>query len=147
MTHAHHPHRARARVDPCLAPKYALALAFVTANHAVADQLASQLQTKAANLLGLSGVESGWGSGPLIAGKTNNYFSLAAGPAFSGTTGTFKRGKYVFGVYPDPGYLNSGQSFASSYFGARVCGVMDADAFAKAVNSSGSFNSEKLATP
>ena len=117
------------------------------ANRAVAEQLATLLATRPENLLGLSGVESGWGLGPLITGKTNNYFSLTAGPAFTGAVGTFKQGTYTFGVYPDPGFLTSGQSFAASYFGTRVRGVTDPDAFAAAVNAHGSFNSEKLATP
>ena len=144
--HSHHHARA-SHVDACQAAKYAPALAFVTANRLAAEQIAKQLATTAENLLGLSGVESGWGTGPLITAGTNNYFSLTVGPAFLGTTGQYRQGSYTFGIYPDPGFLKSGLSYAASYFGARVRGVTDPDAFAQAMNAKGSFNSEKLATP
>lgn len=97
--------------------------------------------------MGLSGLESGWGTGFLISAGTNNYFSLTAGPAFGGTIGTYQHGGYTYGEYPSPGFLTSGESFANSYFGNRVSGVTDPLKFAQALNSNNSFNSEQLATP
>jgi RHS repeat-associated protein len=130
--------------SPCANLAYAQARAFVGANEAAADQIASQLNTTAADILGLAAFESGWGSGPLIAAGTNNYFSLTAGPAFGGTIGT---GKNTFGVYPSPGFLSSGESFANSYFGTQVNGITNALAFAEALNANGNYNSENLPTP
>ncbi|HET7103029.1 MAG TPA: hypothetical protein VFI20_02980 [Terracidiphilus sp.] len=133
--------------SPCTAPKYAQALSFVNANLKYAQQIASQLNTAPGNILGLSGNESGWGTGFLITAGTNNYFSLTAGPAFGGTIGTYQHGRYTYGVYPSPGFLTSGQSFANSYFGSRVNGITEPLAFAQALNANGSFNSENLTTP
>jgi len=133
--------------NACSDPKYAQARQFIKANLGYAQQIASQLKTTAANLLGLSGLESGWGTGFLISAGTNNYFSLTAGKAFGGTIGTYQHGNYTYGVYASPGFLSSGQSFANSYFGTRVTGITDPLAFAEALNAKGSFNSENLATP
>lgn len=114
-------------------------------NLAAAQQIAMQLMTTPGNILGLSGNESGYGTGFLITAGTNNYFSLTAGPAFKGTIGTYQHGSYTYGVYSS--YLASGQSFANSYFGTRVNGITDPLAFAQALNANGSFNSENLASP
>lgn len=71
------------------------------------------LQTSAGNILGLAGFESGWGTGPLIAAGTNNYFSLKAGPAFSsGATGTYQLGSNTFETYPS--FSAPGSAFANS---------------------------------
>jgi hypothetical protein len=131
----------------CSAPKYAQALSFINANLGYAQQIASQLNTTPGDILGLAGLESGWGTGPLIAAGTNNYFSLQAGSAFSGTIGTYQLGKNVFGIYPSPGFLSSGESFANSYFGVRVNGITNPVQFAEALNSNGNYNSENLPTP
>jgi len=131
----------------CSAAKYAQARKFIMMNLAAAQQLAARLNTTPGNILGLSGNESGYGTGFLISAGTNNYFSLTAGKAFGGTIGTYQHGSYTYGVYPSPGFLSSGQSFANSYFGTRVNGITDPLGFAQALNSSGSFNSENLATP
>jgi hypothetical protein len=131
----------------CTSPVYATARSFVTANSSYAQQIASQLNTTPGNILGLSGNESGWGTGFLISAGTNNYFSLTAGKAFTGTIGTYQHGGYTYGVYPAPGFLTSGQSFANSYFGNRVNGIKDPSAFAQALNANGNFNSELLKRP
>ena len=129
----------------CSAPKYAQARKFIMMNLMAAQQIAMQLMTTPGNILGLSGNESGYGTGFLITAGTNNYFSLTAGPAFKGTIGTYQHGNYTYGVYSS--YLASGQSFANSYFGARVNGITDPLGFAQALNANGSFNSENLASP
>lgn len=130
----------------CSASKYANARAFVAANQNAAAQVASTLNTTAGNLLGLSGFESGWGTGPLITAGTNNYFSLTAGPAFAtGATGTYQLGSNTFWTYSS--YAGSAQAFASSYFGARVNGITSPIAFAQALNAGGNYNSENLPVP
>jgi RHS repeat-associated protein len=129
----------------CSDPKYAQARQFIAAHLADALQIASQLDTSPGDILGLSGFESGYGTGFLITAGTNNYFSLTAGPAFGGTVGTYTHGQYTYGMYAS--YLASAQSFANSYFGSRVNGIDDPLAFAQALNANGSFNSENLPTP
>jgi hypothetical protein len=80
--------------------------------------------------------------GPLIQAGTNNYFSLEAGPAFAaGANGTYQLGANTFETYPGPGMLASGNAFAQSYFGARVNGITDPQAFATTLNAGGSYNS------
>jgi hypothetical protein len=133
------------KTNPCTAPKYAQARSFINANLAAAQQIANQLNTTVANILGLSGLESGWGTGFLITAGTNDYFSLTAGKAFGGTIGTYQHGGYTYGEYAS--YLASGESFANSYFGTRVDGITDSLAFAQALNANNSYNSENLATP
>jgi RHS repeat-associated protein len=133
--------------SPCANTAYAQAINFVQANQTAAYQIASQLNTTAAGILGLAAFESGWGSGPLIAAGTNNYFSLTAGSAFGGTIGTYQQGKYTFGIYPSPGFLSSGESFANSYFGTQVNGITNPLAFVEALNANSNYNSENLPTP
>jgi RHS repeat-associated protein len=128
----------------CSAPKYAQASSFINANLASAQVIASQLNTTPGDILGLAGLESGWGTGFLITAGTNNYFSLTAGPAFGGTIGTYQQGSYTYGVYTS--FLSSGESFANSYFGVRVEGITNPLAFATALNTNGSFNSETTPT-
>jgi len=130
----------------CSASKYANARNFVNTNQAAATQVANTLNTTPGNLLGLSGFESGWGTGPLIQAGTNNYFSLTAGPAFAtGQTGKYTLGSNTFWTYSS--YLGSAQAFAGSYFGTRVNGITDPVAFAQAMNSGGKFNSEQRSVP
>ena len=131
----------------CVDPRNAKPRSFIAANLEVAQQLALQVGTTPANILGLSGNESGWGGGPLILAGTNNYFSLTAGPAFGGTIGTYQMGTYTFGKYPSPGFLTSGQSWADSHFGVRVAGITGPMAFVEALNAGGKFNSEHVGTP
>jgi RHS repeat-associated protein len=130
----------------CSASGYGNARNFVAANQSAATQVANSLNTTPSNLLGLSGFESGWGTGPLISAGTNNYFSLKAGPAFAtGATGKKTLGSNTFWTYSS--YQASAQAFASSYFGTRVNGIIDPVAFAQAMNSGGRFNSERRSTP
>jgi hypothetical protein len=107
---------------------------------------ANSLGTGTGNILGLAGYESGWGTGPLIAAGTNNYFSLKAGPAFAtGATGTYRLGANTFETYRS--FRGSANAFAQSYFGKRVYGITDPVAFAQAMNAGNKFNSENLSVP
>lgn len=116
---------------------------FVAAHAADSVAIAEMLNTSAGDILGIAGLESGWGSGPLISAGTNNYFGLTAGPAFAtGAIGTFKQGSYTFEMYGS--FLDSGKAFAQSYFGDRVRGISDPAAFVSAYNKNGKFNSEKV---
>jgi len=130
----------------CTSSGYATARNFVSANAPAASLIANSLQTGTGDILGLAGFESGWGTGPLIAAGTNNYFSLKAGPAFAtGATGTYTLGANTFETYSS--FQASGNAFAASYFGDRVTGITDPVAFAQAMNAGGKFNSENLGTP
>ncbi|HTY48190.1 MAG TPA: glucosaminidase domain-containing protein [Steroidobacteraceae bacterium] len=123
--------------------KYPRQAAFVNANLPDATQIANQLNTAPGDILGLAGFESNWGGGQLITAGTNNYFSLKAGPAFAtGATGTYQYGPNTFWTYPGPGMLASGNAFAQSYFGTRVNGITDPQAFAAALNAGGKYNSD-----
>lgn len=100
----------------------------------------------AADVLGLAAYESGWGESN-IAINYNNYFGLTAGPNFTGTTGVYHSPNgSSCGIYPAPGFLSSGLSFAESSFGARVRGISGPVAFAEAMVDGG-YNSEHLQVP
>jgi hypothetical protein len=108
--------------------------AFVSQNLGDATQIAGELATPTANILGLAAYETGWGTGPQIAG--NNYFNLASGPAFaSGENGTMQIGGASYWTYPGPGLLASGQAFAQSSAGRRVYGTQLPATFASDLNS------------
>jgi hypothetical protein len=88
-------------------------------------------------------LESNFGKSNLAA-NYNNYFGLTVGRAFKGTTGiyTTQDGRR-FGIYPSPGFLTSGLSFAQSFQGARVKGVTDPIMFASRLTTPPlAFNSE-----
>ena len=121
----------------------AQAAAFVSANGAYANQIAQRTGVSATNLLGLSALESNFGTSNL-AMNHNNYFGLTTGSAFKGTTGVYTTpdGRN-FGAYPSPGFFTSGLSFAQSFQGRRVSGVTDPAVFASRLTTPPlAFNSE-----
>jgi RHS repeat-associated protein len=119
---------------------------FINENLGAAQQIAAQLGVLPADILGLAFEESHLPGGgfSVLATKYNNWFGLTAGPAFGGTTGTVTltvRGQqWTYGVYPSPGFLNSGLSFANSYLGQAVAGITDPYKFGQVLQQSG-FNS------
>jgi len=121
----------------------AQASAFVSANGAYANEIEQRTGISATNLLGLSALESNFGTSNL-ATKYNNYFGLTVGRAFKGTTGVFTTSAgRNFGIYPSPGFLTSGLSFAQSFQGRRVTGVTDPVTFAQRLTTRPlAFNSE-----
>ncbi|HXB27492.1 MAG TPA: RHS repeat-associated core domain-containing protein [Gemmatimonadaceae bacterium] len=130
----------------CSGPGFANARNFVANYQEWASWAASSLNTNTANILGLSGFESGWGTGGLVTAN-NNYFGLSAGPAFaSGATGTYSNAQgQMFETYPS--YLVAALAFSNSYFGRRVRGTQTAVSFAQALNAGGAYNSENLSAP
>ena len=108
---------------PAMCPSkktFAAAYDFASSNLAAALTIANQLTASAAEILGLSAVESAFGTSN-IAANHNNYFGLTSGPAFGGSVGTYATTQNrIFGVYPSPGFLNSGLSFANSFHGQRA---------------------------
>ncbi|MGH9474640.1 MAG: RHS repeat-associated core domain-containing protein, partial [Terriglobales bacterium] len=119
---------------------------FVLANEVAAADIASVANATTANILGLSSYESGWGQSN-IARNYGNFFGLTAGRNFTGTIGVYRSPNgYAYGVYPSPGFLTSGMSFAESPFGRRVSGITDPTAFAQALVG-GAYNSEHINPP
>jgi hypothetical protein len=113
---------------------------FVNANMASASDLANQLDTALANILGQAANESGWGGGNVTA-HTNNYL---AGKAFAGNARNMVRPRQhkTYETYASPGFANSGQAWANSWAGRRVHGVQSAADFDKAINAGDRYNSE-----
>jgi hypothetical protein len=116
------------------------AVSFIKAHQADAALVAKQLGIPTQNVLGLSGIESTWGTSN-IATSANNFFGL-----HGGANAPFANGAYVTsgGVQMSafPSYLASAQSFAAQY-GSFVSGVVDPTKFAQALVSAG-FNPGKL---
>lgn len=62
---------------------------------------------------------------------------------FPGNVGKYQAATGTFSVYNPPGFVNSGNSFASSRHGPRVSGTTTAEAFARALTTPPmAFNSE-----
>ncbi|MDE2460602.1 MAG: glucosaminidase domain-containing protein, partial [Gammaproteobacteria bacterium] len=120
------------------------AAAFVSENSGYANQIAQETGISETNLLGLGALESNFGTSN-IATNYNNYFGLTVGSAFQGAVGTYTASStgYSFGVYPSPGFLTSGLSFAQSFQGAKVVGINNPVVFATALTTPPlAFNSE-----
>lgn len=116
---------------------------FVSTNLLFAQGIALEVDTNPINILGLASLESNWGTSNLAV-NYGNYFGLTKGPAYTGAIGTYRASSnYSFGVYPSPGFLNSGMSFANSFQGARVSGKWDPTGFVTALTTGPkAFNSE-----
>jgi len=115
--------------------------AFVEGNYRVAQQIASGLGTTPANILGLSGLESAFGTSNLAV-NYNNYFGLTY--PFPGNVGRYDSPNgYPYSIFTPPGFRNSGESVARSRHGARVRGTTTSEAFARALTAPPmAFNSE-----
>ena len=124
---------ASATQSPCSEPRYADAIAFMKRHQSDARKVATAMNTTVANVLGHAGYEAGWKEQTSHTTVANNYFGLTVGPEFKGTTGQHQVGNLTFGVYPDPGFLNSGLSLAGSSFGQRAGGTKDASSYAQAI--------------
>jgi len=123
---------------------YSAAFDFASSNLTAAQTIADQLLASAAEILGLASVESNNGVSNLSL-NYNNYFGLTVGPAFGGTIDTYNTSDgRSFGVYPSPGFLNLGLSFAESLHGGRVLGTWySPQSFVNALtNVPRAFNSE-----
>ncbi|HTT76557.1 MAG TPA: RHS repeat-associated core domain-containing protein [Candidatus Binataceae bacterium] len=113
---------------PCAGQK----AAFVNANQAAAAQIGDELNVPAANILGLSAEETGYGTSA-IATHCHNFFGIHRGA--SGSTGNCRgtpTGVSVSGFPASDGFLLSGQAFARQW-GGDVRGVSNPSAFAKAI--------------
>lgn len=114
---------------------------FVQNNYNDASTLATLMGTTAANVLGLSSVESGNGSSNLAV-HYNNYFGLTypfpgSGAAYHSPNG------YSYSTYGSPGFWNSGVSFMRSRQGTRVGGSLTPQSFATSLTTAPmAFNSE-----
>jgi len=129
--------------DPCPGVRAAnpAADSFVRAHYNDANAVANLLQTTAANILGLSIVESNKG-GSNLARNYNNYFGLTypfpgTGPAYNSPNGN------RYSTFA-PGFINSAMSFARGrYAGQKVIGLTTPEDFAGALTTgTPRFNSE-----
>ena len=108
---------------------------FIQEHLADAQIVADALDVSVADVLGLSGLESGWGTGPFAGPGKNNFFSEHA-PAY-GEDGeeTLSNGVRVahFASYTDS--LNS---WAHQY-GSLISGISDPNQFATILQNSGAY--------
>lgn len=112
---------------------------FVSNNYQNAQFLAGVLNTTPANILGVSALESNWGTSDLAL-QQNNYFGLTY--PFPGTGPAYGN----FSTYPTwtNGFLESGLSLAlSRHQGPKLNGVTDPAEFGAALTTAPyAFNSE-----
>ena len=112
------------------------AVSFIQAHQADAATVAQQLGVPTQNVLGLSGIESRWGTSN-AAMSANNFFGLHGGANAPFANGSWTTGGGVQ-MSAFPSYLASAQSFAAQY-GPTVSGISDPTAFAQALVRAG-FN-------
>jgi hypothetical protein len=114
---------------------------FIRAHRADAQKLADQAGVPVENILGLSGLESGWGN-DLAPTKAFNFFSLNAGKHDPTALHTARGG--ALQVFPSAtGFMSSGQAFLGT-FGHLIHGVSDSSDFVNALIPK--FNTGKSAT-
>jgi hypothetical protein len=103
-------------------------LVFVKAHLNDAKLIASSADILPEEVLGLSGLESGWGDGR-FAVEGNNYFSLhAPAPYETGTIPAKGNSKVLVAKFAS--YLDSGKAFINSKKGHLVRGIKDPVTFA-----------------
>jgi RHS repeat-associated protein len=114
---------------------------FVTNNYDAASTLATLMGTTAANVLGVSSVESGNGTSN-IATNYNNFFGLTYPFPGTGTPYASPNGR-SYSTYGAPGFWNSGVSFMRSRHGTRVGAALTPQSFAGVLTTPPmAFNSE-----
>jgi hypothetical protein len=113
---------------------------FLDAHLKDAQIVAKELNVPVANILGLAGLESGWGKTSRFAKEGNNYFSLHAGktdlPPFS--TGSMKAENNKVRVATFDSFSDSAKSFAK-ICGPYVKGVSDPTEFARILQDKCSY--------
>ena len=115
------------------------AVSFIHTHQTDAATVARQLGVPTQNILGLSGIESTWGTSN-AATQANNFFGLHGGANAPFANGVwYTSGKVAMSAFPS--YSASAQSFAAQY-GSNVQGVTDPTAFAQALVKAG-FNPGK----
>jgi hypothetical protein len=108
---------------------------FVDAHLADAQKGADQLGMPVENILGLSALESGWGSSPFAA-QGNNYFGIHYPAPYA--NGYMRAKKSPTKVATFASYADSLKSFIA-ISGSIVQGKSDPEAFAAALQNSGQF--------
>jgi RHS repeat-associated protein len=125
-------------------PKYR---SWINAHGADASAVASPLGTTEADVLGLSALESGWGSGPFVGQGRNAYFDLETLktqknpnpkllPFSTGWATASENPNKLVATYDS--YLNSAKSFAAVE-GRLIKGVTDPARFATILQQQGRF--------
>lgn len=119
---------------------------WINANGAAATSVASSVGTTEANILGISALESGWGTGPFVQGGRNDYFNLEKTKTKKNPNPTplpFSTGwapasgsNQLVATYSS--YLNSAKSFAAVE-NKIINGVTDPTTFATNLQTLGKF--------
>jgi flagellum-specific peptidoglycan hydrolase FlgJ len=92
-----------------------------------------------ADILGLSALESGWGTGPFVTNGRNNFFSQhAPAPDSNGLAPIGSNAKKYGYMATYASYAASAQSFEDQY-GSIVEGITDPAAFAAALQNAGKY--------
>ena len=123
-------------------PKNKTYLDFMRAHLAEAAAIAAQLNVPVENILGLSGLESTFGTSR-IAQEDNDYFGLHAPdkgslPGQIGTDTAQGDPKVKIPIFPDPGFATSGAAFQATK-GPLISGVSDRATFASILHNKGGF--------
>lgn len=119
-------------------PKNKTYLDFIRAHRAEAAAIAKQLDIPVEDILGLSGLESTFGTSR-IAQEDNDYFGLHAPdrgmlPGQTGTDTARGNSSVKIPIFPDPGYATSGAAFQKTK-GPLVRGVADPATYATILHS------------
>jgi RHS repeat-associated protein len=110
-------------------------LDWIVAHGADAATAAAQIGTTDAIILGLSALESGWGTGPYVVNGGNNYFSQHA-PA-PGSNGSVTRNGNTMATYAS--YLASALGFDQSRSGQLIKGITDPTQAATTLQNAGLY--------
>jgi flagellum-specific peptidoglycan hydrolase FlgJ len=111
--------------------------AFVNAHLADASIVARQLHVTPQEILGLSALESQWGTSRFAVGG-NNYFGLHSGKYANQTGSMSCLGSSSCSMATFGSYLDSAEAFAATK-GALITNISDATTFAQTLQSRGGF--------
>lgn len=110
-----------------------------------AEKVAADLGTNPENILGISALESGWGTGPFAKDGGNNFFGMHSPQPFENGRIQAAKNKKVW-VSTFASYEDSVKAFAKNY-GRVIRGIKDAGKFAKALQDAKLFGIYEDGTP
>jgi hypothetical protein len=110
-------------------------LDWIAAHGAEALTAANRIGSTEAIILGLSALESGWGTGPYVVNGRNNYFSQHA-PA-PGSNGSITQNGNTMATYAS--YLASALGFDASSSGQLIANITNASRAASVLQDAGKY--------